>query len=71
MTLTLSDNAGKKLYKRAGEVRQAWSSARCQAGHNTLGRPPPWSPAAWWTLQRMSWCRLQTHCSKGKCCYAL
>ena len=33
LTLTLSDSAGKKLYKRAGEVREQGSSARRRAGH--------------------------------------
>ena len=32
LTLTLSDSTGKKLYRRAGEVRQAGSSTRCRTG---------------------------------------
>ena len=40
LTLTLSDSAGKKLYKRAGEVRQAREQRPLPSRAPKLGWPP-------------------------------
>ena len=40
LTLTLSDSAGKKLYKRAGEVRQAREQHPLPSTAELLGGPP-------------------------------